>query len=285
MGRTIKDVEARKVTRISLSNNKRVSNSDKIMSKSDNNKKNFNYKCVRPPNHHLSNIHRDTSCTTQKLAPNKKYTVIRHTVLIPCKKRKFPATVRVHFSTTTTTTPAVPASRSIQHGSYILQKLLRILNTTDNYTVAREAHCVSNIKWAAIDSGASGNYYPSSYVGEKHNPLAPKVVVGFANNAAIKSKAQDTIQFKNLPTEAKICHKFDEITTPLISVSQLCQNKMTVTFNDKGVSVNNSEGETVIRGHLDLGNNLYMVPADDTYVPTVTTNTPTTRNVVKISQH
>ena len=39
---------------------------------------------------------------------------------------------------------------------------------------------------------------------------------------------------------------------------------MTVTFNNKGVLVNNSEGETVIRGHLDLRTNLYMVPTDDT---------------------
>ena len=39
---------------------------------------------------------------------------------------------------------------------------------------------------------------------------------------------------------------------------------MIVTFNDKGMLVNNSKGETVIRGHLDLGNNLYIVPADNT---------------------
>ena len=56
---------------------------------------------------------------------------------------------------------------------------------------------------------------------------------------------------------------------------------MTVTFNKKGVLVNNSEGKTVIRGHLDLGNNLYMVPADDTYAPTATAP----RNIVEISQH
>ena len=56
---------------------------------------------------------------------------------------------------------------------------------------------------------------------------------------------------------------------------------MTVTFNKKGVLVNNSEGEIVIQGHLDLGNNIYMVPADDTYTPTATAP----RNIVKISQH
>ena len=77
---------------------------------------------------------------------------------------------------------------------------------------------MSNIRWAAIDSDASGNNYPSNYQGENHNQLAPKVIVGCANDAAIKSKAQDTIRFKNLPTEAKICHKFDGTTTLLLSV-------------------------------------------------------------------
>ena len=37
----------------------------------------------------------------------------------------------------------------------------------------------------------------------------------------------------------------------------------------------------MIKGHLDLGSNLYMVPADDedTYAPTAP------RNIVEISQH
>ena len=195
--------------------------------------------------------------------------VIKHTVLIPYTKRKLPTYIHIHFSTTTkttTTTPAVHVSRPIRHRSHLLRKSLKILNAADNYTVAREAHRVSNIRWAAIDSGASGNQYPSDYDRENHNPLDPKVTVGCANNVAIKSKAQDTIRFKNLPTKAKVCHNFDEITTPILSVSQLCKNKMTVIFNDKGVLVNNSKNETVIRGHLDVGNNLYMVPVDNTYV-------------------
>ena len=140
---------------------------------------------------------------------------------------------------------------------------------------------MSNIRWAAIDSEASRNCYPSHYIGENHNPLATKVTVGCTNNAAIKLQAQDTLRFRKIPTKSKICHKFDEITTPLISVSQLCKNKMTVIFNDKGVLVNNSEGETVIRGHLDLGSNLHMVPTDDT----VQYEAPNKRNIVEISQH
>ena len=101
------------------------------------------------------------------------------------------------------------------------------------------------------------------YERKNHNLLAPVVTVGCANDAAIKSTARDTVRFKKLPPKAKICHKFGNITTPLLYISQLCQENMTVTFDKKGVLVNNSEGQTVIRGHLDLGNNLYMVPADD----------------------
>ena len=135
---------------------------------------------------------------------------------------------------------------------------------TKRYCSKRGSSCVQH-RLAAIDSGAPGNFYPSTYLGENHNPLAPKVIVGCANDAAIKSKAQDTIRYKKIPNKAKICNKFDEITTPLVLVSQLCKSKLTVTFNDKGVLVNNSEGETVMRGHLDLGSNLCMVPADDQY--------------------
>ena len=56
---------------------------------------------------------------------------------------------------------------------------------------------------------------------------------------------------------------------------------MTITFNNKGVLVNNSEGETVIRRHLDLGNNLYMVPADDTKQYEALRK----QNIIELSQH
>ena len=45
--------------------------------------------------------------------------------------------------------------------------------------------------------------------------------------------------------------------------------------------MNNSEGKVVMRGHLDLGSNLYMVPADDT----VLYEAPKNRDIVEISEH
>ena len=51
---------------------------------------------VHPPTYNINSYSR-------KLQMNKKYTVIKNTVLIPCTKKKLPASVRVHFSTTSTT--------------------------------------------------------------------------------------------------------------------------------------------------------------------------------------
>lgn len=82
--------------------------------------------------------------------------------------------MRVHFGTTTTTTPTVPVSRSIQQVSHILQKAFKILNTADSYMVTRETHGLFNMKLVAIDSGASANYYHNNYEEEIDNPLAPK---------------------------------------------------------------------------------------------------------------
>ena len=79
----------------------------------------------------------------------------------------------------------------------------------------------------------------------------------------MKLVAQDTISSNQLLEGAKKYHKFDDITTSLVSVSQICKHNMSVVFDTKGVIVNNSKGETVIKSHLDLGNNLYMIPMDD----------------------
>lgn len=87
--------------------------------------------------------------------------------------------------------------------------------------VSKEAHQVFNIKWAAIDPGASKKYHPSSYEWDNHNPLAPKVTVGCANNTAIKSKAQDTIHIKKLPTKSKFVIKLIKNNTITLSKSTM----------------------------------------------------------------
>ena len=77
--------------------------------------------------------------------------------------------------------------------------------------VTCKAHTSEQVQWAAIDSGASGNYYLASYCGSQHDPLVTKIVVGCANDELIKSTAKDTIKFKKLPWKIKLIPFIDHI--------------------------------------------------------------------------
>ena len=114
-----------------------------------------------------------------------------------------------------------------------------------------------------MDSGASSSFYPSDYIGEKHDPTAAHIRVGCANKEVMTSLATDIIKFSNLPLAAKKCHKFKEIWLPLLSVPQLCKSKLTVTFKGETVEISNSEGDVLITGFLDPAKDLFMVPIDD----------------------
>ena len=79
-----------------------------------------------------------------------------------------------------------------------------------------EAH--EQHKYAAIDSGASGYFYPDNYKGERHDATAATIRIGCANKAVMVSLAEDIIYFNRLPLAAKKCHKFKEIWLSLLSV-------------------------------------------------------------------
>jgi hypothetical protein len=96
-----------------------------------------------------------------------------------------------------------------------------------------------------------------------------------ANNSIMAATSTDMLSLSKLPQEAHGCHKFDEVTTPLISVGKLCDNDLFVLFSRNNVVVTNSSGDTVMKGHRRNG--LYNVPihdmADKTYtLPRVNCN-------------
>ena len=114
-----------------------------------------------------------------------------------------------------------------------------------------------------MDSGASSSFYPSDYIGEKHDLTAAPIQVGCVNKEVMTSLATDIINFNNLPLAAKKCHKFKEIWLPLLSIPQLCKSKLTVAFKEETVDISNSEGDVLITGFLDPVKDLFMVPIDD----------------------
>ena len=46
-------------------------------------------------------------------------------------------------------------------------------------------------KYTAIDSGASGNFYPKNYEGARHDSTADTIRVGCANKGVMESLAED----------------------------------------------------------------------------------------------
>lgn len=67
------------------------------------------------------------------------------------------------------------------------------------------------IRYAAVDLGASSNFYLGDYMGEKHDPTAATIQVECANKEVTNSLATDIIKFNNFPLAAKKCHKFMNI--------------------------------------------------------------------------
>ena len=131
----------------------------------------------------------------------------------------------------------------------------------DSYKVAMEVH--EKHEYAAIDSGASGHFYPDNYEGVRHDPTAATIRVRCANKGVMKLLAKDIIYFDKLPLAAKKCYKFKEIWLPLLSAPQLCKAKLTVTFKGERVEVSDSDGNILITGFLDPVKGLFLVPIDD----------------------
>ena len=82
----------------------------------------------------------------------------------------------------------------------------------------------------------------------------------------MQAVATDELPLSQLPRKARHCHKFKNIRIPLISVCQLCDNDLEVTFRRHHVTVNDPTGRELIRGHRDPLSSLWLMPLSDTPV-------------------
>ena len=107
------------------------------------------------------------------------------------------------------------------------------------------------------------------YRGTNHQPTAPEnaVLVQCANDTMMASGATDRLNLKDLPVAATECDKFDDMSTPLLSVKVFCENNLDVLFKQDTVTVTNADGKTVLKGALNPATDLYMVPLHDTAQP------------------
>jgi hypothetical protein len=89
----------------------------------------------------------------------------------------------------------------------------------------------------AIDSGATDHFLPTSYRGDNHQDTSNGMQVKCANDSIMTATSTDVLSLSQLPPLARGCHKFDDVTTPLISVGKLCDNNLFVLFSQNDVTI------------------------------------------------
>jgi len=81
-----------------------------------------------------------------------------------------------------------------------------------------------------------------------------------ANRSEIQATATNKLALPQLPLAARGCHKFKEISLPLISVPKLCQAGCHVNFSTDKVDVTTKHGKHKMTGVMDPTRNLYLFP-------------------------
>ena len=92
-------------------------------------------------------------------------------------------------------------------------KIKRQLSTTSSsFASIKQNSCSQAPEEAAVDSAASNNYFPITYIGEEPRVSHNTETVGTANGALMRSVATDRFTMVGVPKEARECKKFAKIS-------------------------------------------------------------------------
>ena len=138
----------------------------------------------------------------------------------------------------------------------------QLSTTSSSFASIKQNSCSQAPEEAAVDSAASNNYFPITYIGEEPRTSHNTETVGTANGALMRLVATDRFTMVGVPKEARECKKFAEITLPLVSVGRLCVHGMIVAFDDTSVYICNKDGTLISKGRRDPLRNLYMIPIE-----------------------
>ena len=78
-------------------------------------------------------------------------------------------------------------------------------------------HCAAKIVHGALDFAATAHFLPLTYRGTDHQNMTAGIRVGCANGIVMHAVATDKLSLEALPDRACDCHKFTDITLPLVS--------------------------------------------------------------------
>ena len=140
----------------------------------------------------------------------------------PCRKIKHPDTVHVcfHIDSIYNNKPHRPFLSKFYKGRPKQLAALNICNKLFDYAPK-----------AVVDSGASHNFASININGGKHQNVNNGIQIHVAIHEIITSTATDEFSFENVPTNARVCHKYPHLANHLLSVGQMCDANMLVLFD------------------------------------------------------
>ena len=113
---------------------------------------------------------------------------------------------------------------------------------------------------AVVNSDASHNFAMVQFNSGKHQDISRGIQVQVANYDIIISTATDKFPFANVPSKARVCHKFLHLTNHFLSIRQMCDLDMLVLFDANYVYIFNWKGKEVLQGQCHPLTKLYMIP-------------------------
>ena len=112
---------------------------------------------------------------------------------------------------------------------------------------------------SAVNLAATDHFMPALYTRTNPQPTTWGMIAGYANGSHMQATAIDTLDLPQLPANARGCHKFKDISLPLISVLKLSRARCNVNFHQNTVTITDNRGTELITGERDPTRNLYMI--------------------------
>jgi hypothetical protein len=120
---------------------------------------------------------------------------------------------------------------------------------------------------AIADTGCTGHFLPMNSPHLDPLPTTNGITVALPNNQRIQASHTCQLALPQLPAGARQAHLFQNLAHPLLSISQLCDQGCTATFDALQVRIER-DGQLILHGQRDPTTNLWAIPLLPTKAPT-----------------
>ena len=121
------------------------------------------------------------------------------------------------------------------------------LNHTVNLIACKN---VDHSSISIVDSGTTGNYLPVTAPCLNKTSMQHPIQLHMPNGEIIKSPHKALLPMTQLPLKATEAIIFPKLRKALLSVSTLCNNGCTATFDSKGVDIVEDKGNKVLLKYI-----------------------------------